>query len=66
MAKTGQYHRLGMDEMDAQHLYLYKLFSMIENSSTVSDSIFMKSLMKELERFLNFHLYCEEYLMRLY
>ena len=60
------HYKLGIDEMDVQHQYLFKLFDSLERGTTVSNSTAMKNVLAEIERFLNFHLHAEEYLMIIY
>lgn len=57
---------LGFSEMDIQHQYLYTLFDLIEESGEVTDNNKMDLILKEIERYLNYHFTCEEHLMRLY
>ena len=61
-----QRYILAFPEMDEQHRYLYSLFDALENETQVTDPCRTASLLKELERYLNFHFTCEEHLMRLY
>ena len=53
-------------EMDVQHEYLYRLFDSIEQSIEVTDVSFMKTVLQEIERYLNFHFTSEEHLIRSY
>lgn len=57
---------LGFHEMDVQHEYLYSLFDLIEQSREVSDHNKMNLILKEIDRYLNYHFTCEEHLMRSY
>lgn len=53
-------------EIDVQHHYLYQLFDSIEKSTEVTDAASMKTILEEIERYLNFHFTSEEHLMRAY
>lgn len=63
--QNGRY-LLEFPEMDAQHKYLYGLFDLIEVSTEVTDVVFMKLILEEIERYLNFHFTSEENLIRTY
>ncbi|MFP4680020.1 MAG: hypothetical protein ACLFQB_06030, partial [Chitinispirillaceae bacterium] len=58
--------RLGLPEMDEQHYHLYRVFDLLPKENTVRDREKMDSILKEIERYLNFHLTSEEHLMRMY
>ena len=59
-------HILDLPEMDAQHTYLYTLYDLIEDSIAVTNQAVMRSILKEIERYLLFHFQSEEFLMRSY
>ncbi len=59
-------YKLEFAEMDIQHDYLYRLFDSIEQSTEVTDTFSMDLILKEIERYLNFHFTSEEHLMRIY
>jgi len=63
--QSGRYI-LEFAEMDVQHDYLYRLFDSIEQSTEVTDISSMKNILREIERYLNFHFTSEEHLMRTY
>jgi hemerythrin len=52
--------------METQHAYLYSLFDLIEQSTTVSDPEKMRALLSEIEQYVLFHFDSEEHLMRAY
>lgn len=66
MKDLNERYILEFAEMDVQHDYLYRLFDSIEQSTEVTDPLFMKLILKEIERYLNFHFTSEEHLMRTY
>jgi hemerythrin len=59
-------HILGLPEMDEQHSYLYSLFDAIEPTAKEQNSLKLKNLLDEIERYLLFHFDSEERLMRSY
>lgn len=66
MKDLNERYILEFAEMDVQHDYLYRLFDSIEQSTEVTESLVMKKILKEIERYLNFHFTSEEHLMRIY
>jgi hemerythrin len=58
--------KLGFDEMDVQHDYLYNLFECIEKTHILMDVFYTKRLLREIENYIMFHFECEERLMRMY
>ncbi len=61
-----EHYELALPEMEEQHKYLYRLFDLLEDSSTVSDPEGTKKLLEEIERYVLFHIESEEHLMRSY
>jgi len=57
---------LELPDMDEQHRYLYELFDMLGTSETVLNINATRILLAEIERFIMFHFFCEEKLMRIY
>ncbi len=58
--------RLGLPEMDEQHNYLYNVFNLVPDGNVVKNPQKMNAILKEIERYLNFHFTSEEHLMRMY
>ncbi len=58
--------RLGLPEMDEQHFYLYRVFDLLPQENRVGNREMTESVLKEIERYLNFHFTSEEHLMRMY
>lgn len=58
--------RLGLPEMDEQHRYLYTVFNLVPEEDVVENPQKINSILKEIERYLNFHFTSEEHLMRMY
>lgn len=57
---------LGLPEMEEQHRYLYRLFDLVEDASSVTDQPQMAKLLSEIEKYVLFHIESEEHLMRAY
>jgi hemerythrin-like metal-binding protein len=60
MSEVHEPYILGLPEMDAQHSYLYGLFGQLDISANGP------LLLKEIDRYLEFHFSSEEHIMRAY
>jgi hemerythrin len=66
MQNSPSHPLIGLPEMDEQHAYLYRLFDRIDHAAQMTDREVMKSLLTEIEGYINFHFNSEEHLMRHY
>jgi hemerythrin len=66
MQNPPSYPLIGLPEMDEQHAYLYRLFDKIDHAAQAAGTDQMKTLLTEIEGYINFHFESEEHLMRHY